>query len=249
MSGHSKWSTIKRKKGAADAKRGKLFTKLIREIATAASLGGGNPDSNPRLRLAVARARAASMPKDNIERAIHKGTGQSSTSRYEEVTYEGYGPAGVALLLRVLTDNRNRAVGEIRRVFAKNGGNLGETGCVSYLFEACGVITLEGDVDADRVVEVAVEAGAEDVTQGEDGVEVLASPAALEEVREAVEVGGFRTANAELAMRPTTTVQVTGRDAEAVLRLAEQLEDLDDVQDVYANFEVARGDAELLAGP
>jgi YebC/PmpR family DNA-binding regulatory protein len=248
MSGHSKWSTIKRKKGAADAKRGKLFTKLIREIATAASLGGGDADANPRLRLAIDKARGANMPKDNIERAIKKGTGEGEGGRFEEVTYEGYGPAGVAVLVRALTDNRNRTVGEIRHVFSKFGGNLGEAGCVAFLFEQRGVIALEGDVDLDRVFEVALEAGAEDVIEGEGGgLEIVTSSEVFEAVRGAAEAAGFELALAEVTMRPSSTIRVEGADAEAMIRLAEALEDLDDVQDVYANFDIPEAEMERLS--
>ncbi len=248
MSGHSKWSTIKRKKGAADAKRGKIFTKLIREIATAARMGGGDPDANPRLRLAIDKARGANMPKDNIERAIKKGTGEGGNTQFEEVTYEGYGPGGVAVMLRTLTDNRNRTVGEIRHAFTKHGGNLGESGCVSYLFEKRGVIALEGEVDLDRVYELALDAGAEDVIEAEDGVEVLTDPDAFEPVRDAITGGGLALAEAEVTMRPASTVEVAGSDAEGMVRLAEALEDLDDVQDVYANFELPEAEMERLAG-
>ena len=248
MSGHSKWSTIKRKKGAADAKRGKLFTKLIREIATAAGLGGGDPDSNPRLRLAIDKARGANMPKDNIERAIKKGTGEGGDSQYEQVAYEGYGPAGVAILVAGLTDNRNRTVGEVRHAFTKHGGNLGESGCVAYLFDKKGVLVVEGDFDLDRVYELALEAGAEDVVEAEDGgVEVVADPESFEAVRDALQSGGIELASAEVTMRPSTTVALQGHDAEVMLRLAEALEDLDDVQDVYANFDISDEEMERLA--
>ena len=247
MSGHSKWSTIKRKKGAADAKRGKLFTKLIREIATAAGIGGGDPGSNPRLRLAVDKARAANMPKDNIERAIKKGTGEGEGERFEEVTYEGYGPGGVAVMLRTLTDNRNRTVGEIRHVFSKHGGNLGESGCVAYLFDKRGVIAVEGEVDLDQVYELAVEAGAEDVIEGEGSIEVVTEPDTFESVRDAMQGGGVALAAAEVTMRPSTTVEIAGGEAETMLRLAEALEDLDDVQDVYANFDIPEAEMERLA--
>ncbi len=248
MSGHSKWSTIKRKKGAADAKRGKIFTKLIREIATAAGIGGGDPGANPRLRLAMEKARAANMPKDNIERAIKKGLGEGEGERYQEIVYEGYGPAGVAVLATALTDNRNRTAGEVRHVFTKHGGNLGESGCVSYLFEKKGVLLLEGDsIDLDRIYECAVEAGAEDVIEAEGSVEVVTDPAGFEAVREALVQAGLMPSEAEVAMRPSTTVALAGSDAESVLRLAEALEDLDDVQDVYANFDISAEEMESLA--
>ena len=249
MSGHSKWSTIKRKKGAVDAKRGKLFTKLIREIATAAGIGGGGDASaNPRLRLAIEKARAANMPRDNIERAIKKGLGEGDVQRYEEIVYEGYGPAGVAVLVAALTDNRNRTAGEVRHVFSKHGGNLGESGCVSYLFEKKGVLLLEGEaLELDRIYECALEAGAEDVIEGDGSVEVVSEPASFEAVRDALTRAGLEPAEAELGMRPSTSVALAGAEAESVLRLAEALEELDDVQDVYANFDISAAEMEVLA--
>jgi YebC/PmpR family DNA-binding regulatory protein len=247
MSGHSKWSTIKRKKGAADAKRGKLFTKLIREIATAAGLGGADASANPRLRLVVDKARAANMPKDNIERAIRKGTGEGDAGRYEEVAYEGYGPGGVAILISALTDNRNRTASEVRHAFSRFGGNLGETGCVAYLFEKKGVVTLDRkDLDLDRLYETALEAGAEDVVEGDGQVDIVTEPAAFEAVRDAIGGRGFEALSAEVTMRPTTTVELEGKDAETMLRLAEALEDLDDVQEVYANFDLSDEQIEAL---
>lgn len=242
MSGHSKWSTIKRKKGAADAKRGKVFTKLIREIATAARMGGGDPNSNPRLRLAVDKARAANMPKDNIDRAIKKGTGEDDDgSRYEEVVYEGYGPGGVAILLETLTDNRNRTVGEVRHVLGKHGGNLGESGCVSFLFDKKGAIRFErGAVpDGDALLEAALEAGAEDVEEGDDVLQVTTTPAEFESVREALCGAGFESNDAEITLEPSTTVKLEGPDAETMLKLADALDDLDDVQNVHANFDIS----------
>jgi YebC/PmpR family DNA-binding regulatory protein len=221
MSGHSKWATIKRKKGAADAKRGKIFTKLIREIATAARLGGGDADANPRLRLAVEKARAANMPKDNIERAIAKGTGTGEGAAFEEATYEGYGPGGTAILVEVLTDNRNRTVGEVRHVLTRAGGSLGDPGCVSYLFEKRGVLTFEG-VEGDALMEAALEAGADDVTE-EDGVfTVVTSPASFSAVQAGLAKAGFRPLSAEVSLDATATVQLDGADAEAMLRLADR---------------------------
>jgi YebC/PmpR family DNA-binding regulatory protein len=246
MSGHSKWSTIKRKKGAADAKRGKIFTKLIREIATAARMGGGDPNANPRLRLAVDKARAANMPKDNIDRAIKKGTGEDAdAARYEEVVYEGYGPGGVAILLETLTDNRNRTVGEVRHVLTKHGGNLGESGCVSFLFEKKGSIQFDREsvADSDALLEAALEAGAEDVEEGESVIEVLTAPGDFEAVREALVKAGFEPSEAEITMAPSTTVELSGDAASSMLKLAEAIEDLDDVQNFYANFDIP--DAEL----
>jgi len=240
MSGHSKWSTIKRKKGAADAKRGKIFTKLIREIATAARIGGGDIDANPRLRLAAEKARQANMPKDNIERAIKKGVGGDAAETYDESVYEGYGPGGTAVYVEVLTDNKNRTVGEVRHVLTKFGGNLGSNGCVSYLFEKKGCITFERSaVDADALLEAALDAGAEDVVESEDVLDVIATPAAFEGVKRALVDAGFDPASAEISMEPTTQVKISGEDAERMLELAEALEDLDDVQNVYANFDIS----------
>ncbi len=240
MSGHSKWSTIKRKKGAADAKRGKIFTKLIREIATAARLGGGEPDSNPRLRLAMDKARAANMPKDNIARAIQKGTGGGEGEAFEEVVYEGYGPGGTAILLEVLTDNRNRTVGDVRHVLGKNGGNLGSPGCVSYLFETKGLISFDAQgLDTDALMEAALEAGAEDVTEGGESVDVVTAPSDFEAVKSALEGAGFTPVNAAITREPSTTVTLAGQDAETMLRLADALEDLDDIQAVHANYDIS----------
>jgi YebC/PmpR family DNA-binding regulatory protein len=248
MSGHSKWATIKRKKGAADAKRGKIFTKLIREIATAARIGGGDLGGNPRLRLVVDKARAANMPKDNIERAIKKGTGEGASEQFEEVVYEGYGPAGVAVLIEALTDNRNRAVGEIRHALSKHGGNLGASGCVAFLFEKRGSIVFErASLDADALLEAALEAGAEDVIEGEDSLEVVTSAAGFEPVRDSLGARGYSPASAAIEMRPSTTVKLEGKDAEAMLRLADALEDLDDVQNVYANFDISDEEMARLA--
>ena len=240
MSGHSKWATIKRKKGAADAKRGKIFTKLIREIATAARIGGGDPAGNPRLRLVIDKARGANMPKDNIERAIRKGTGEGGDTQYEEVVYEGYGPGGTAILLETLTDNRNRTVGEIRHVLTKFGGNLGASGCVSFLFEKKGLLTFErAGLDADALLEAALEAGAEDVIEGETSLDVTTTPANFEKVRDELSRRGFKAASALISMQPTTTTRLEGKEAESMLRLADALDDLDDVQNVYANFDIS----------
>jgi len=248
MSGHSKWATIKRKKGALDAKRGKIFTKLIREIATAARLGGGDLGGNPRLRLVVDKARAANMPKDNIERAIKKGTGEGSEAAFEEVAYEGYGPGGVALLIETLTDNRNRTVGEIRHVLSRHGGNLGASGCVSFLFEKKGLLTFDRTgLDGDALLEAALEAGAEDVVEGEDTIDVVTAPSAFEPVRDGLSRKGLAPLNAGVEMKPTTTVKLEGKDAESMLRLADALEDLDDVQNVYANFDISDAEMAKLA--
>ncbi len=240
MSGHSKWSTIKRKKGAADAKRGKIFTKLIREIVTAAKMGGGDPDANPRLRLAIDKARSGNMPKDNIQRAIQKGIGGGEDAAYEEVIYEGYGPGGTAVLLEALTDNRKRTVSEVRHVFAKNGGNLGSTGCVAYLFEKKGIVSvaLEG-TDLDALIEVALEAGALDVLESDDSLEVVAAPSDFDAVKAALVDASFAVSSAAIRMEPATSVKLEGKDAESMLRLADALEDLDDVQTVHANFDIS----------
>lgn len=240
MSGHSKWSTIKRKKGAADAKRGKIFTKLIREIATAAKMGGGDPDANPRLRLAMDKARSANMPKDNIQRAIQKGIGGGEEASYEEVIYEGYGPGGTAVLLEVLTDNRKRTVSEVRHVFSKNGGNLGSTGCVAYLFEKKGIISIPPEgTDLDALLEAALEAGALDVLESDDSLDVVTTPSEFDAVKAALVGSSFEVSSASIRMEPTTSVRLEGRDAESMLRLADALDDLDDIQAVYANFDIS----------
>ena len=249
VSGHSKWSTIKRKKGAADAKRGKIFTKLIREIATAARLGGPEPDANPRLRLAVEKARGANMPKDNITRAIKKGTGGGDSDAFEEVVYEGYGPGGAAIYLEALTDNKNRTVGEVRHVLTKHGGNLGASGCVAYLFEKKGSLVFDAaGLDTDALLEAALEAGADDVEESGGVLEVITSPADFEAVKRALEEGGFEPAEAAISMQPSSTVELEGQHAETMLRIADALEDLDDVQNVYANFDISEEEMSRIAG-
>ncbi|MFO0690506.1 MAG: YebC/PmpR family DNA-binding transcriptional regulator [Myxococcota bacterium] len=248
MSGHSKWSTIKRKKGAADAKRGKIFTKLIRELQTAARIGGGDVDSNPRLRLVVEKAKTANMPKDNIQRAIQKGVGGGDSENFEEIVYEGYGPGGVAILIETLSDNRNRTVGDLRYVLSKNGGNLGAAGCVAFLFEKRGVLSFDrAAVDADALLEAALEAGAADVVDNGDRAEVLTAPNELHAVRDALAEKGFVPLSAEFVQQPSTTVSLSGKDAELMLKLAESLEDLDDVQNFYANFDISEEEMEKLA--
>ncbi|HVH07115.1 MAG TPA: YebC/PmpR family DNA-binding transcriptional regulator [Myxococcota bacterium] len=248
MSGHSKWATIRRKKGAIDAKRGKVFTKIIREIATAARMGGGDPAGNPRLRLIVDKARAANMPKDNIERAIQKGVGGGEGEQFEEVVYEGYGPGGTAILLRALTDNRNRTVGEIRHVLSRQGGNLGASGCVAYLFEKRGVLSFDrAGLDGDALLEAALDAGASDVEEGADTIDVVTAPNELDAVRAKLEAAGFRSTNAETSMQPSTTVKLEGDDAQKMLALADALDDLDDVQAVYANFDISEEEMARLA--
>jgi YebC/PmpR family DNA-binding regulatory protein len=239
MSGHSKWSTIKRKKGAADSKRGKVFTKLIKEISIAARLGGGDPNGNPRLRAAIAAAKTENMPKENIERAIKKGTGELEGASYEEATYEGYGPGGVAVMVEVLTDNRNRTISEIRYHFSKHNGNLGESGCVSWMFNLKGLMLFDQDkVDEERLIEVVLDAGAEDVRDRDREFEVIMDFAAYEEVKRAVADAGLEYSFAEVTMIPQTTVRLEGKEAEQMLRLMESLEDSDDIQKVYANFDI-----------
>jgi len=251
VSGHSKWSSIKHKKGAADAKRGKLFSKLTRAIIVAAREGGGDPAANLALQNAIEKARSYSMPKDNIDRAVAKGSGaDSDTSTFETVVYEGYGPSGVAVIVEALTDNRNRTAGEVRHTFAKNDGNLGGSGAVSWLFERRAVVLVSADgADEDELTLAAAEGGADDVTRDGSVYQVLAAPEALAPVREAVEAAGFAVDSAELTMLPKTTVEVADEsDAKKVLRLLEQLEDNDDVQDVYANFDIPEQVLEAVAG-
>ena len=239
MSGHSKWSTIKHKKAAKDARKGKLFTKFIKEITVAARMGGGDLNSNPRLRTAVLTARAQSMPNDNIERAIKKGTGELEGVTYEEIQYEGYGPGGVAIIAQVLTDNKNRTVSEIRRMFTKHGGNMGETGCVSWMFDKKGWITVEkSQVDEDRLMDIVLDAGAEDV-RGEDEIfEVVTRPEDFEKVKERLDQEKISVSSAQVTLVPKNTVDVDAKNVEQVLKLSEELEDHDDVQSVAANFNI-----------
>ncbi len=237
MSGHSKWATIKRKKAATDAARGKVFTKYIKEITIAARAGGGDPAGNPRLRTAIAAAKSVNMPASNIERAIKKGAGGLEGVTYEEVSYEGYGPAGVALLVDCATDNRNRAAGEIRHIFDKYGGHMAAAGAVAYLFKLTGLVTVEKSAIAeDALVELALDAGADDVSGEGDAWEVLTPPGALEPVREALAAKQVPVASAELTKLASVQVSLSEKEAESVLRLVEMLEDNDDVQKVYANF-------------
>ncbi|MFO8155651.1 MAG: YebC/PmpR family DNA-binding transcriptional regulator [Pseudomonadota bacterium] len=236
MAGHSKWANIKHRKAAQDAKRGKLFTKLIREITVAARLGGPEVEDNPRLRAAVDKALGANMPKDTIERAIKRGAGDDDGTQYETLRYEGYAPGGVAIMVDCLTDNRNRTVAEVRHAFNKAGGNLGTDGSVAYLFSRQGVITFAPDTDEDRVMEPALEAGAEDIVTEEDGsVEVLTTPEAFFAVRDALLEAGLEPEHAEVTERPATTVSLEGEEAGKALGLMDALEDLDDVQNVYTN--------------
>ena len=248
MSGHSKWSTIKRKKGAVDAKRGKAFTKIIKEIMVAARMGGGDINSNPRLRSAVLAGKAENMPKDNIDRAIKKGTGDLEGVTYEEITYEGYGPGGVAMLVQVLTDNKNRTVADVRHVFSKHNGNMGETGCVSWMFENKGLILVDkAGVEEDKLLEVALDAGALDMKDNGKEFEVTVSPTSYEGVKKKIEEAGFKPTYSEVTMVPQTTVKLAGKEAEQMLKLMEGLEDSDDVQKVYANFDIAEEEMERLS--
>jgi YebC/PmpR family DNA-binding regulatory protein len=250
MSGHSKWSTIKRKKGAADARRGQLFTKLTREITVAAKEGGGDPDTNFRLRLAVQRARTENMPLDNIQRAIQKGTGGGADgAQYEEITYEGYGPNGVAILVQALTDNRNRTVAEVRSIFTKAGGSLGEAGSVGWMFEPRGLILIEPKAgqDPDEITMSAIDAGADDVSIDEDGqVEVVTGFADLRHIQDTLSGQSLNITTAETTMIPKTTMALDDKAIEQALRLVERLEDLDDVQTVYTNLDLS-GAEELMA--
>ena len=240
MSGHSKWATIKHKKAAVDARRGKVFTKLIRELTSAARMGGGDADSNPRLRTAVAAAKTANMPSDTIQRAIKKGTGELPGEVYEEITYEGYGAGGVAILVDVLTDNKNRTVAEIRHLFAKHGGNLGETGCVAWMFARKGVITLNtNQLDEDTLLELVLEAGGDDIKTEADVYEIVTAPEAFEDVRSTLEQKGLTLDVAEITMMPQNTVPAEGKQAEQVLRLMEALDDQDDVRKAHANFDIS----------
>jgi YebC/PmpR family DNA-binding regulatory protein len=240
MSGHNKWSTIKHKKGAADAKRGKIFTKLIKEITIAARMGGGDIGSNPRLRSAVLEAKSENMPKENIERAIKKGTGELEGVSYEESTYEGYGPGGAAVIVESLTDNKNRAVAEIRHIFSKCGGNLGENGCVAWMFSKKGYMGVDMKaVTEDRLMEIALEAGAEDVRQDKDVFEVITAPADFETVRQALEQAAIPFSDAEVTMLPQNTQTLEGKEAEQMIRLMDTLEDCDDVQKVYTNADIS----------
>jgi YebC/PmpR family DNA-binding regulatory protein len=246
MSGHNKWSTIKHKKGAADAKRGKIFTKIIKELTVAAKLGGGDPDGNPRLRTAIDKAKAENMPKDNVERAIKKGVGGLEGTNYEESIYEGYGPNGVAVLVEVMTDNRNRTVSDVRSIFTKCNGNMGETGCVSWLFDKKGLIIFPKNTDFDKLFEAAIEAGADDVAEEEEQIEVTTDPANFMSVRDALEKAGFKYESAEVTMIPQTMVKLEGKQAESMLKLMDRLEDNDDVQNVYANFDISAEDIEKM---
>ena len=240
MAGHSKWANIQHRKGAQDKKRGKLFTKLIREITVAAKMGGGDLDANPRLRLAIDKAKAQSMPKDNIERAIKRGSGETDGDDFAEIRYEGYGPGGTAVMVDCLTDNRNRTVADVRHAFSKFGGNLGADGSVGYLFNQCGQLLFDSDNDEDAVMEAAIEAGAEDVIVDADGsIEVLTDPSEFEQVRDHMRSAGLKPESAQITMRASTNSELGVNEASSMIKMLEMLEDLDDVQDVYSNADIS----------
>jgi len=248
MSGHSKWSSIKHKKGAADAKRGKVFSKLIKEITVAARLGGGDPDGNPRLRTAISAAKAENMPKDNIERAVKKGAGELEGVSYEEANYEGYGPGGVAVLVDCLTDNKNRAVADVKHLFERNGGTLGEPGCVAWIFEQKGLIVFDRDnVNEEQLLEMALEAGAEDFKEEETEFDVITDPSDFEPVKKAFDDAGLSYTFSEVTMIPKNTVKVEGKKAQQMVNLMQALEDNDDVSNVYANFDISDEVLEALS--
>jgi len=239
MSGHSKWSTIKHKKGATDAKRGKIFTKIIKEITVAARMGGGDPETNPRLRSALITARSENMPKDTFERAIKKGTGDLDGVNYEEILYEGYGPGGVAVLVECLTDNRNRTIAEVRQVFNKAGGNVGTDGCVAWMFDKKGLIVVnKEDSDEDTLMEVALDAGAEDIKEETDSFEIITEPADFDVVKEAVDAAEIKVEMAEITMIPQNMTKVEGKEAEQMINFMEALDDCDDIQKFYSNADI-----------
>ncbi|MCL4439089.1 MAG: YebC/PmpR family DNA-binding transcriptional regulator [Firmicutes bacterium] len=240
MSGHSKWATIKRKKAKVDAARGRVFTQLAKEILLAAKQGGGDPDGNLRLKNAIAKAKEANIPNDNIQRAIMKGTGELGGGSYEEILYEGYGPGGVAVMVEATTNNRNRTAGEVRHLFSKNGGNLGESGCVAWMFEKKGMIVIEKDTGADEddLMMAALDSGAEDVRVEDDVFEIITDPGSFETLRDGLEEKGYQLAEAQVSMLPTNTVKIEGDQAEQMLKLLDSLEELDDVDGVYTNFDM-----------
>lgn len=247
MSGHSKWATIKHKKAALDAKRGKVFTRIIKEIMIAAR-SGGDPDANPRLRTAIVAAKAVSMPADNIKRAIMRGTGELEGSQIDEILFEGYGPGGAAVLVNVATDNRNRTVSEIRHLFSKNGGNLGEQGSVSWMFERKSQIVVDAEkTTEDQLMSIVLDAGADDLRSHEGAWEILSPPEAHEAVLQALQKAGISTESAEVAMVPKNTIKLEGKNAQAMLKLYDALEEHDDVQNVYGNYEVDEAEVEALA--
>ncbi len=239
MSGHSKWSTIKHKKGATDAKRGKLFTKLIKEITVAARMGGGDPESNPRLRHALSSARSQNMPKDTSERAVKKGTGELEGVNYEEILYEGYGPGGVAVLVECLTDNRNRTIAEVRQVFGKAGGNVGTDGCVAWMFDKKGLIVIKKeDSDEDTLMEVALDAGAEDIKEETDSFDIICEPADFDAVKDAIDGAQIKYELAEITMIPQNMTRVEGKEAEQMINFMEAMDDCDDIQKFYSNADI-----------
>jgi YebC/PmpR family DNA-binding regulatory protein len=239
MSGHSKWHSIKHKKAATDSKRGRIFTRLIKEMTAAARMGGGDVDSNPRLRLAVATAKASNMPAENIKRAIMRGTGELPGISYEDVNYEGYGPGGVAIFMRVLTDNKNRTVAELRHILSKNGGNLGETGCVGWMFERKGYFVVEkAAADEEKLLDIVLGAGADDMREDGSNFEILSSPENFDAVKSALESSKIPTAAAEVSMVPQNFVKLEGKNAQTMLKLMEALEDHEDIQNVWANFDI-----------
>ena len=249
MSGHSKWSTIKHKKGAADARRGKIFTKLIKEITTAARTGGGDPEANPRLRVAVLKAKAENMTKDNIEKAIKRGVNAAEGGEaYEEYTYEGYGPGGTAILVETLTDNKNRTTAEIRHIFSRYNGNLGESGSVAWIFSKKGYLSFDRQtMDEDKIMELALEAGAEDVRDDEDSIEVITDSSAFESVKRIFDQHNMKYQVGQIDMIPQSSIRLEGKSAETMLKLMEALEDSDDVQQVHANFDISSKEMERLS--
>ena len=239
MSGHSKWSTIKHKKGATDAKRGKIFTKVIKEITVAARIGGGDVDGNPRLRLAVQKAKEVNMPQENVTRAIKKGTGELEGVQYQEISYEGYGPGGVAIFMEVMTDNKNRTISELRAVLDKNGGNMGENGCVAWIFEKKGIITIMiSEKDEEELLELVMDAGGDDLQTVDDYYEITTSVESFESVRKSIENSGLKVQSAQLTRIPQNTVNVEEKNCKSLLRLMDMLEDHDDIQKVYSNFDI-----------
>ncbi len=248
MSGHSKWASIKHKKGKLDAKRGQLFTRVIREISVAARIGGGDPNMNARLRTAMLAAKAANMPKDNVTTAIKKGTGEIEGVHYEEATYEGYGPGGVAVLVEILTDNKNRTSSEIRKIFSRGAGNLGESGCVNWMFHRKGLLVFDkAGVTEDQIMDIALDAGADDVKDSESVWEVPCAPEQFEAVKDAFEKKGIKPTLAEISMLPDTTISLTGKEAEQMVRLMESLEEDEDVQHVYANFDISEEELQKIS--
>jgi YebC/PmpR family DNA-binding regulatory protein len=249
MSGHSKWSKVKHIKAVQDVKKGKIFTKIIKEISVAARTGGGDPDGNPRLRAAILAAKQANMPGDNIKRAIQKGTGELPGVAYEEVAYEGYGPGGVALLVDVLTDNKNRTVSEIRYIFSRNGGNMGDAGSVAWMFSKKGSIVVDkASASEEKLMEIALEAGADDIQEDGSNYEILSSPHQHEKVTAALAANNIPAVSSEIAMVPQTYIKLTGKDAQQILKMVEALEDHDDVQHVWANFDIEEDELVRLAG-